>query len=349
MALACDKGTITLPHAIQEFKMNLGFLPAIWADDGDCVLVDDVPFAVKALGMFRKPHADVLFLDKSNLKYLSFSVIEPWGWDRNIRTTLLNAGVGENVLPTNDNLLNIKRLSSRQQTSDMLVYLRQDIRHLTCGESVFISNVSDVAPLIAKYGSIVLKSPWSSSGRGVKYITTKELPHPIEGWLRNVINSQGGVMVEPYYNKVKDFAMEFFSHGDGRIDYCGMSLFVTDRGNYKGNLIAPESAKMAEIGHYVPEALMLVIKERVKCYLAKILNGTYKGPLGIDMMVVTDGRGERFLLHPCVEINLRRTMGHVANSIHCTDKDPRELMRIVHEVNYKVKFEATENNFVKVV
>ena len=49
MALAADTAYVALPHAIQEFKTNLGFLPALWAEDGDFVLVDDVPFAVKAL------------------------------------------------------------------------------------------------------------------------------------------------------------------------------------------------------------------------------------------------------------------------------------------------------------
>lgn len=349
MALACDKDSITLPHAIQEFKMNLGFLPAIWADDGDCVLVEDVPFAVKALGQFRKPHADVLFLDKSNLKYLSFSLIEVWGWNRNIRYTLLSNGIDANILPNDGILLNLKRLSSRKQTSNMLRFLRSDIEKLTCGESVFLSDASDVCELVTKYGVAVLKAPWSSSGRGVKYVASKELPHPIAGWLRNVINNQGGVMVEPYYNRMKDFAMEFFSYGDGRIDYCGLSLFDTDHGSYKGNVIASEANKMSEISRYVPNGLLLLIKDRIMNYLSRLLKGAYKGPLGVDMMIATDNKGECFLLHPCVEINLRRTMGHIANSFKCTDNTPKELMRIVHDMNYKVKFETMENNFVKVI
>ena len=41
-------------------------------------------------------------------------------------------------------------------------------------------------------------------------------------------------------------------------------------------------------------------------------------------------------------------MGHVANSLKPTDAEPARLMRIVHEVNYKLKFETLENCFVKV-
>ena len=42
MALAYHQPYITLPHAIQEFKNNLSFIPALWASSGDGVLVEDV-------------------------------------------------------------------------------------------------------------------------------------------------------------------------------------------------------------------------------------------------------------------------------------------------------------------
>jgi hypothetical protein len=46
-----------------------------------------------------------------------------------------------------------------------------------------------------------------------------------------------------------------------------------------------------------------------------VFKGKYQGPFGIDMMVVSTADKDGFLLHPCVEINLRRTMGHVALAI----------------------------------
>ena len=65
----------------------------------------------------------------------------------------------------------------------------------------------------------------------------------------------------------------------------------------------------------------------------------YEGPFGIDMMIVKGG-----LLHPCVEINLRRTMGHVALSIgrliHLDDDDSdnRRIMRIDYDgSHYKLR------------
>ena len=52
------------------------------------------------------------------------------------------------------------------------------------------------------------------------------------------------------------------------------------------------------------------------------------------MMIVAAGDG--FLLHPCVEINLRRTMGHVALSLTPDDDDIVRVMRIELTDHYKL-------------
>ena len=58
-----------------------------------------------------------------------------------------------------------------------------------------------------------------------------------------------------------------------------------------------------------------IIRERIKIRLEYILNGlSIQTPLGVDMMIV---RGENgYAVHPCVEVNLRRTMGYVAIKIY---------------------------------
>lgn len=342
-------GSITLPHAIQEFKTNLSFLPALWADDGDCVLTDDIRFALKSLKHLRKPHADVLFLNADDIKHVPFTEICPWGWDMNLKARLSDCGIDVNLLPTDHVLLAIKALSSRTQAMELLEYLRDGIEPSTCGESSFAQDTHNLQYILNRYKQAVVKAPWSSSGRGLRYIDTGRISTSLRGWMQNVIRSQGGIMVEPYYNRLRDFAMEFYSHGNGTVDYLGLSVFNTDKGCYTGNIIAPESSKLAIISRYVPEKTLATVRQRIINYFSKLLKGIYRGPFGIDMMVVSGKSGSGFLLHPCVEINLRRTMGHVANSIPCPDGTPEELMRIVHDVNYKLKFEALENNYVKVI
>ena len=56
------------------------------------------------------------------------------------------------------------------------------------------------------------------------------------------------------------------------------------------------------------------------------------------MMVVSADNG--FLLHPCVEINLRRTMGHAALTLSPDDDDRMGVMRITYaNGSYKMGIE----------
>ena len=64
------------------------------------------------------------------------------------------------------------------------------------------------------------------------------------------------------------------------------------------------------------------------------LKDVYDGPFGVDMMVVAKSDGDCFLLNPCVEVNLRRTMGHVALSLTPTRMQPIRVMRVVHQTRY---------------
>jgi hypothetical protein len=156
---------------------------------------------------------------------------------------------------------------------------------------------------------------------------------------------QGSVMVEPYYRKVKDFGMEFYSDGLGHVTYLGLSLFHTKNGAYTGNLLATESKKQELLSHYLPLSLLCEVQEMICKHMGTLLSDKYEGPFGIDMMVVAHDSGKGFLLHPCVEINLRRTMGHVALSLSSLmnpqqDEELVRVMRVLYEENnYKLKLQ----------
>ena len=144
-------------------------------------------------------------------------------------------------------------------------------------------------------------------------------------------------MAEPFFDKEKDFGMEFYAGEDGSIRYLGLSLFHTANGAYTGNILATENKKREMISRYISIELLDSIKENICSSLPTILTGGYTGPFGVDMMVV---KGERFLLHPCVEINLRRTMGHVALALTPTDDEMVRVMRIEFaDGRYKMKVE----------
>ena len=87
IALAYNSISFTPPHAGRELRSDLGFIPALWADDGDCVLVDDVEAALERVRHIRSLAHDVVFVSKNDIPALVADApdtlkIDPWGWDK---------------------------------------------------------------------------------------------------------------------------------------------------------------------------------------------------------------------------------------------------------------------------
>ena len=337
LALASGIANFTAPHAGRALRADLGFIPALWADDGDAILVENQAEAQRKyhrlIGVAKKERRDVQFVTKHDLQKLSLTGVEPWGWDLALRSQLLRYGVDEGLLPTVDGIGIIRELSHRRYAAMLLD--ETDVLG-TVGEACCCSSADEIEEKLQLNPCTVLKAPWSSSGRGVRFVES-ELTPSLRGWMTNIIRTQGGVMVEPYYPKVKDFAMEFYSDGQGNVSYLGLSLFHTVNGAYTGNILAHEEVKREMIIRYVSTDTLQQVQERIKVLTGAMYKGRYKGPFGIDMMVVKGEETERNLLHPCVEINLRRTMGMVAHYLTSPDPTVRRLMRVTLEGRYKLR------------
>ena len=356
IALASGLANFTAPHAGRQLRHDLGYMPALWASDGDALLTDDAEQARSRLS--RWPQASAVdIVGRDQLSQLAIDRIEPWGWNIALRAYLLRHGVSERLMPTEAGLAEARQLSHRRQAAVLQKELRLKCGvERTTGEAYECRSEEEVMQLLQQYGRIVLKAPWSSSGRGLRFLKSEGMDDmtadgvaglqpmnmQLKGWFRNVVAAQGSVMAEPYYPKVKDFGMEFFSDGDGRVVFLGLSLFHTENGAYSGNIVATEAMKREQLCYYVADSLLTEVQKRLCQLLGKMLCGKYRGPLGVDMMVVAGTNGG-FLLHPCVEINLRRTMGHVAIALFqrlnpTNDDDVRHVMRIEYtEQNYKLK------------
>lgn len=327
MALAAGLSNFTPPRAGRLLRHDLSFLPSIWAKEDDAVLVDDVDYAwkqYKSTGL-SKP-CD--FIDNNELSRLASRdktvEIEPWGWDLTVRNHLLRCGVSASSLPDNDCLSTIKETSHRGWSAKNLLPSLTKTRG-TIGEAKTGHDLEELNRYLSIYHRIVVKSPWSCSGRGVRYAEDNSSKQ-LEGWFNNIIKHQGCVLIEPYYDKIIDFGMEFECNGKGTIEYRGLSLFKTNNGAYIGNIIADENNKEEIIAKHVQLSLLHEIRQSIIGILTPLLGNTYRGPFGIDMMVV-DYCG-RILVHPCVELNLRMTMGHVTLGINETSFN---LMSIAYQ------------------
>lgn len=137
--------------------------------------------------------------------------------------------------------------------------------------------------------------------------------------------------MEPYYNKVKDFGMEF-EVSDGKVEYCGLSLFQTVKNAYTGNLLASEEMKVEMMAPYVGRQQLAELRDEVAGVMEPCLKDVYQGPFGVDMMVCADEDG-RLFVNPCIELNLRRTMGHVALALGEMATDRERIMRVDFDGN----------------
>ena len=345
IALAANLSNFTAPHAGRQLRHDLGFLPALWAKEGDCVLVDNPSRAeydyVRLLQSLKRSfgvHYCSLVGKKifpsweKNVPSLGLNDIQPWGWDLALRAQMKRSGAAESLLPTDEQIEAIRLLSHRRTSAKLLPLLQQEG---TIGESFECTSAEGIEQLLLRYKRLVLKAPWSSSGRGLRFLDAERTPLQMHaGWLKNLLAAQGSVMAEPFYHKAKDFGMEFSCKADGTISYEGLSLFHTSNGAYTGNILATENAKRDMIGRYVSLDLLDDTKERICSLLPAILDGRYEGPFGVDMMIAEEK------LHPCVEINLRRTMGHVALALTPTDDELVHVMRIEYvDGQYKLKIQ----------
>lgn len=291
--------------AAQRLASERCVLPKLWAKAGDVVMITDD---------LERPESSngVRFIYKRELTpslIQQISKIEPWGWNAYLRHSLRRCGVSDTLLPTDEELENRRRLSSRE-TAVLLLKQLINLNSSYAGQSEWCTSIEAAWDVVKNYGTAMVKSPWSSSGRGVFRVEAEDNVIPAHQRMANILRQFGGIAVERYYERLQDFALEFYATQEGHISFAGISVFNTSvGGNYLGNVDGTQDELRALLGTYVAIEEIDQSCQHLQACLANVLNGKYVGPLGVDMMIVRDEGVIR--LHPCVEINLRNTMGHV--------------------------------------
>lgn len=253
--------------------------------------------------------------------------IVPWGWNSALRKKLLQEGCPADSLPDDKFLGFIRSNSRREGTVELLGQLWND-----GGDSwksgivspeyrIVARNIQEVEEFLGRMGRVVLKSPLSGSGKGIRFVAG-ELMETDRGWCRRTLERQGGVVVEQRLDVEQEFAMLFGYGPDAEVRFVGYSLFYAANGAYKWNLLASNGHIEGLLGKWVaPDVL-----EKVRCGVERFLQERLdeavgqgcrilRGYVGVDQFICRRGQGEVPLYNPSVEINLRMTMGHVARNI----------------------------------
>lgn len=306
MALASASPYYMAPANIKKMAADLAALPAWYAPEESGVLLADERQKewMEKECRFPLPMAWETMLSPYYIK------VYPWGWNPSLLRRLAEAGVSSETMLSEERMRRVRLLSSRETAVELLPCLR--VEH-TVGESFVLDSLEKLKSFLKKDAELLLKSPWSGSGKGLQKVRG-ELEPSVHGWVKRIIASQGNIIVEPFYQKEMDFAMEFRASRED-VTFVGYSLFETDvRGIYKENRLLSDKAIEGRLASYVPLEVLHEVRDLCRKKLNRILGGDYEGYLGVDMMICRDG--DAYKLHPCVEINLRMNMGVVSRLLY---------------------------------
>ncbi len=329
LALASGETNYMAPASARRMASELALLPMWYAEEGSGVLapsaynLDYVKKIQELLGLSVDLMTEPELAIEPNLD------IRPWGWDVALRKRLLGLGVDEALLPSMEQLNGLREYSHRSKAVSLLPELQ--LNEYFCGESYYLKTQEEWKTFVEERECCLLKAPLSGSGKGLNWCKGIFTPF-ISGWCTRVAASQGGIIAEPIYNKVEDFAMEFYSDGTGEVTFMGYSLFHTGKsGMYEGNRLLSNEAIWKQLSQYVPSKVLTDLENCLKYRLSALVGTVYKGYLGVDMMICRFPENEKpfFRIHPCVEINLRMNMGVVARFLYDRYVHPDSTGRFV--------------------
>ncbi len=285
-----DRNFVPPQSALDFAREGVGLMKVLYGDDSEVICAEDYH-------RWRNSHAEP-------------DNIVPWGWNLRLKQQLLKQGAEPSLLPADDWLEKLRNMQHRSTILPLQPH------------AASVVSVDEVVLFVERYKSIVLKAPWSGAGRGLRWVDSK-LSATDESWIKKIVSMQRSVIVEKRLRVADDFAleMEIKNH---KAESKGMSLFVTQSGVYRHNILLPDEAIRERVRFDSErEALLL---HWVQTNIATF----YDGPLGIDMIHAEDGGIY------VSELNLRHTMGMVAHKmmeIHqdkSNDNDnPKSILNVI--------------------
>ncbi|MDD6621769.1 MAG: hypothetical protein PUE90_03480 [Bacteroidales bacterium] len=302
LALANGTDNYTAPKMARRIRNDLQLIPLWFADSGSSIIAEydtvNESFVADNLRMF--PQLGAIDLSERGAEYAM-----PWGWSRAIRSELKRLNVS--ILPDTTHLDEFRQLSHRRTSVAILSEIGyRGIMPLEC------FSLFDVQRYVSLYGETVVKAPWSCSGRGVFLVNRNEFDRS-KDLIAGIISKQGSVMCEKFLNKQSDFALEFRSDETG-IRFQGYSIFSNgNRFSYEKAIVADTSTLKSILLKEIDEQVLDSLCERLQIALSRIVPDWYRGYLGVDMMTFPDNGSLQVM--PCVELNLRTTMGLLSSKL----------------------------------
>lgn len=255
------------------------------------------------------------------------SGVRPWGWSPEtlVRFAPLLEGEGWPQVGAH----RLRELHSKQLGVELMAAFAEEHRSLADVLGVgalggtFCTD-EDAArahaeALLSRHPRVVLKAPFGTSGRAMIRVSDWAARSESErGWVERTLRDQGGLVVEPWLDRVCDFSLQLHVGESGAKTRPRLTRPLVDRrGQYRGHVLGRPLAQLEQDvvrtiqGDGGRSPSMLKALDSAGRFVASRLSELgFRGPCGIDALVYREGDG--LCLKPIVEINARTTMGSVA-------------------------------------
>lgn len=307
--MAVANGTLSYmpPAELRTFQNDLALLPAVYAKKNDTILVSENMHPAFREKHYLFAHKCLNFATPTGATAIAANATPmPWGWSKaTIRelATLMPGAIAQAWTPQH------KQIRSKA----LAVQLRNQLYKNNPGlfpyqiKSAVIEAPQKLNEFLTTNKTGVLKSPWDSSGRGVRVISNGTNA-PLQNWATAILNKHQHIVAEEKLTILSEYSLQFRVH-QNKTKFCSVSEFVTDEnGNYLAGITQKTNFGGTNFqANAIIEALISVFNQ------SPIVN-LHQGYFGIDAMLFTNAEGNVHV-NPLSEINLRLSMGFIIQNI----------------------------------
>ena len=324
-AIANGSSFYTAPARLRKFESDLGYLPAWLANEWDQVLVTGIVdnsynLEMRKLG-FRLPELINLKDAMANPSWLTLpkGMLRPWGWSpaihqlfRPIINSYQDDFIRSSVATWQEAHKNLySRLTALDLLTRMTGKFSVDWLPETGDLPVVCFTLDQIYAELDRRIRAVVKTPWSSSGRGLLLFPNPDQKTKNDEVLSGMLNQQGFVTIEPWLEKIVDLSFQFISRS-GEIRYMGRTFFETDsKGRYVRNLLTDTPILPDGVSEFLEKHHDEVVQLLQEALKESGYSSLYEGWIGVDALIYKDD-ADKLRFQPMVEINGRFTMGAIA-------------------------------------
>ncbi|WP_161597777.1 DUF455 family protein [Fluviispira multicolorata] len=335
---------------VENIKQDCSSLMLFIASKDDIILTEKKPsfLFLKKLKDCGFDLPEWLENENSNFKPENISQrlvgsLNPWGWSPNsiqimsiFKVKMIGNIDFQNNIFQNDFFLNkVKPLYSKCYAAELSKQIYLDFAHMkdilpleeTLSQIAHnytecLNAIEDIFKL-KTFDMCLLKAPFGSSGQNMRRVKSTVLDNSEISWIKRILNDQGSLVIEPWFDKVADLSYQF-KIDRNQTSILGFTRFITDqRGQYKATIIGRKTDDLEEklikfiynpIKDY--KDLLAFFKVIAEFVAYNLKFSQFEGPVGIDSFIYSDPISPYgFRIKILSEINPRYTMGRVALEI----------------------------------